>query len=252
MLGIIIQARLGSTRLPGKILKKIYRDQTVFDLLLDNLKTLTNKIVIATTNNKSDIPITKLAQNHGLDYYCGDEFNILNRYIECAKEFNFSKIIRITSDNIFIQPSLIKPLIKKENSNFDYISYKIFDTNVVLTHWGFFGEYVTLNALQKVEKKTKEKLDLEHVTLYIYNHPNEFNLKYLEVPEELERLDLRLTIDTIDDFEICKNIVNYLKINELDWHFKNILTYLNENPKIKEKMRKNIEKMQRSKLSFKN
>ena len=244
MLAIIIQARLGSSRLPGKIIKKIYKDKTVLDILLKKLKILKTKIIIATTTNNSDRIIVETAKKHNLDYFCGDEQNVLKRFIDCAIKYNISDIIRITSDNIFIQPSLITPLIN-QNLNKDYISYKVDNRNVVLTHWGFFAEFVTLKALKKVLKLSDDKRDREHVTYYIYNHPEEFDIEFWDVPKDLNRNDIRLTIDTIEDFKICQKIVNYLKEKDLEWHYKNILEYINNNPKILERMKLNINKVEK-------
>jgi len=231
---------MASTRYSGKILKPIYKEKTVLDLLLENLGTLNIKIVIATTFNEPDKAIIETAQKHGVYYFRGDENNVLKRYIDCAKEHGINQIIRITSDNVFIQPDLIKPLIKLEDSDYDYVSYHIGNKNVVLTHWGFFGEFVTLKALEKVISESSNKKDLEHVTHYIYNHPNDFNLSFLNVPPELERDDIRLTIDIKEDFEICKEIVNHLFRNNIEMNYKNILNYLDINPSLIERMKDNI------------
>ena len=241
MLAIIIQARLGSTRYPGKILKPIYKEKTVLDVLLDNLNPLNVKLVIATTLNESDKAIIETARKHGVDYFRGDEYNVLKRYIDCAKEYGINQIIRITSDNIFIQPDLIKPLTKLEDSDYDYASYQIGNKNVILTHWGLFGEFVTLKALEKVISKSSNKKDLEHVTYYIFNHPHDFNLSFLNVPPELERDDIRLTIDIKEDFEICKEILNHLFSNNIEMNYKNILNYIDNNPILLERMKSNIE-----------
>ena len=120
------------------------------------------------------------------------------------------------------------------------MSYKIGNVNSILTHWGLFGEYVTLDTLETVQKKTNKKEYLEHLTNYIYTHPNEYKIKYWDVPKELMRTDVRLTIDNKGDFEICRSIINYLQTNDLNWSYKNILIYLEANQNLFEKMQKNI------------
>ena len=240
MIAIIVQARTRSSRLPGKVLKKLYKDETILDLCIENLKSLNYKTIIATTTNEADESIIRIAKKNFVDYYCGNENDVLQRFIDCAIEFDISEIIRVTSDNIFIQPSLISPLIEHNHSDLDYISYKIGNKNVVLTHWGFFGEYVTLEALKKVKSLTKEKKDLEHVTYYIYNHPDEFNIELWDVPKELNRNDIRLTIDTIEDFKICQKVLNFLKQKDFETNYQNILEYINKNPDILEEMKAQI------------
>ncbi|MHA2338402.1 MAG: cytidylyltransferase domain-containing protein [Candidatus Hodarchaeales archaeon] len=242
---IIIQARMGSTRLKGKILKIIDKNKTILDLLLENLKSLNQKIIIATTNNRADMDIIETANNHDLDWFRGDEDNVLKRYIDCANEYNISRIIRITSDNVFVQPELIKPLIENKNQALDYISYKVREKNVILTHWGLFGEYIKLDALKKIHSVSKAKIDLEHVTYYIYTHENEFNIELWDVPPKLNRFDIRLTIDTIEDFNICKEIVKYLRENNLEWHYRNILGYIDGNSDLKERIKRNIKQIEK-------
>ena len=90
---------------------------------------------------------------------------------------------------------------------------------------------------------SQEKINIEHVTYYIYTHPDEFHIKFLEVPKELKRNDIRLTIDTKMDLEICQNIVSYLEENQIKWDFNQILKYIDENPILKEKMRQNIKEI---------
>lgn len=240
MIGIIIQARTGSTRFPKKVIKKIYENKNILDLIIENLKTLNKKIVLATTSKKKDSIITQIAKKHSIDFFCGEENNVLKRYIRAAEKFGISKIIRVTGDNIFIQPDLIKPLIDLEKTNIEYATYRINNKNVILTHWGLFSEYVTLDALKKVFEKTKSQKYLEHVTYYIYTHPGNFNIKYFEVPKILNRTDIRLTIDIKEDFEICKKIVHNLEKNKLDWNYEKILNFVLKNPDILLQMRSNI------------
>ena len=246
MVAIIIQARTGSTRFEEKVLKKIYNQYSILDLIINNLKELGQKIIIATTSNESDKKIVSKALEYHLDYYCGSENNVLKRFIDCAHKFHISKFLRICSDNVFIQLEFLSNLIENSNSDYDYISYKIGSKNAILTHWGLFGELVTLNALEKVQKRTKDQKDLEHVTYYIYNHPDEFKIKYIDAPKKLLREDIRLTIDTYEDFQICREIIEYLEKNKLKWSYKNILEYLDDNKYLLEKMVFNIENNEKS------
>ena len=110
----------------------------------------------------------------------------------------------------------------------------------MLSHWSFFGEYVTLETLKKVKILTNKKKDLEHVTYYIYHHPDEFNIELWDAPKELQRNDIRLTIDTTEDFIICQKVFNFLKKKDLEPTHKNILEYINKNPDILEEMKAQI------------
>jgi len=244
MIAFIVQARLSSTRLPNKVNKKIYGKKTVLDICIENLRFFKHKIIIATTNNPKDKKIVEIAERNKVAYFRGSEENVLKRYIDCAEEFHISQIIRITSDNIFIQPNLLRRLINSINPELDYISYRMKSgINVVLTHWGLFSEYVSLNALKKIIDLDPSEKAREHVTYYIYNHQEEFNIKYLPVPKELNRNDIRLTIDNLEDYNICKQIYIYLKKHGLEPNFHNIINYLEQNTSLMNKMKINIEKI---------
>ena len=243
MLAFIVQARLGSTRFPNKVRKIIYEDKTVLDLCLENLKPLGYKIIVATTANPKDNEIIEIAERNMADWFRGSEENVLERYVLCAEEFGVSQIIRITSDNIFVQSQLIKKIIDAIKPNLDYISYMIGNKNVVLTHWGLFGEYVTLNALKKVLTLNPSIKSREHVTYHIYTHQKSFNVKYLPVPSELNRTDIRLTIDTIGDYKICKQIYGDLRKKKVEPTYINIIEYLDQNPAILSKMDINIKEI---------
>ena len=106
MIGCIIQARMGSTRLPGKILEKVDETNHVLKFLINQLEysRLLDKIIIATTRNVEDDVIIEFAKQNNLENFRGDENNVLNRYFETAKKFSLDAIVRITSDNPLIDP----------------------------------------------------------------------------------------------------------------------------------------------------
>ena len=112
MISIIIQARLGSSRLPGKILKKI-GDKSVLEYLIDRLKKsrLAEQIIVATTNKKIDQEIINVVKKLKIYSFAGDELDVLNRYYQCAKKYKSSTIVRITSDCPFSDPNLIDDMI---------------------------------------------------------------------------------------------------------------------------------------------
>ncbi|MFW9930754.1 MAG: hypothetical protein ACFFD1_15300, partial [Candidatus Thorarchaeota archaeon] len=97
-------------------------------------------------------------------------------------------------------------------------------------------------ALEKVQKMTTDPEFLEHVTNFIYTHPKDFNIKYWKAPQELLREDVRLTIDTVEDLEICKVLIEFLNRHNLEWSYANIINYLESNPQLFYKMKENIKK----------
>ena len=123
MLGIIIQARLGSTRLPGKVTLPFYNGKGILELIIDNLSSnfKNTPIIIATTNRQNDDEIFKLANDKNIKCFRGSENNVLDRFIHAAEYFGLTEIIRVCSDNPFLNISSLKFLINNFNkSEYDY------------------------------------------------------------------------------------------------------------------------------------
>ena len=111
--GIIIQARMGSTRLPGKILKFLDKDEKVLDVLIKRMKLCkqVDEIIIATTPDKQNSQIIEVAKTHNVSYFIGSEKNVLKRYYKCAKENTIDVVLRITSDCPFVDPKIVDDMI---------------------------------------------------------------------------------------------------------------------------------------------
>ncbi len=237
-IGIIIQARLGSTRLPNKILLPFYEDKCILDILLTNLQKLDGtEIIVATSDNPTNDILAEYLKKKKIEYFRGDENNVLERFICAAKKYDIDGIIRICSDNPFMDVSgLITLIDKAKNNTFDYIGFRVNEKPSIKSHFGFWAEYVSLNALERVRTYTDEKVFHEHVTNYIYTNPDNFTIEWINAPTFLEgREDIRLTIDTKEDFEIAKQIYNHLVGSvHLDENFSiaNIISYIDENPNI--------------------
>lgn len=212
---VILQARLGSTRLPGKMLMPFSGTRSLLEVILNRLKDGLSgyQIIVATTTSDQDARIAEVANELGLSSFEGDENDVLQRFIDAAETSEATTIVRVCADNPFLLPEYIDQLIRAFNpQEMDYLSYSFEDgTPVIKSHIGLFTEVVTLNALRKVKKLTDEQLYREHVTNYIYSHPEEFKVKFLPVPDVVkERQDIRLTVDTANDFEVAQSIYSEL------------------------------------------
>ncbi len=211
MLGIIIQARLGSTRLPKKMILPFYQEMGVLEIILKKISKEIPEVplVVATTTNTSDDKIVNVCENSGVAYFRGSENNVLKRFVDTAKKHQFTKIIRVCADNPFLDVFALKSLIDDfRKVDVDYYSFKTSEGKpTILTHYGFWVEGVSLNALEKVSEITNAPLYLEHVTNYIHSNPLKFNLKLLTIPSEIEEVkDLRMTLDTEEDYILLKEI----------------------------------------------
>lgn len=235
-LGVIIQARMASTRLPGKILKEFYQGNTIMDIILSKLHQIPNvSVIVATTDNPCDDVLASCLQEKGECVYRGSEHDVLQRFIGAAEANNIDGIIRICSDNPFLDIEGLCQLAQaaQNNAQADYIGFRVNGKPSILTHFGFWGEYVSLDALKKVYNITTEKAAHEHVTNYVYTHDNTFNCAWIAAPEYLEgRTDIRLTIDTPIDFENAQIIYDSLMIAGKGFGLKQIVDCLEKHQDI--------------------
>lgn len=247
---IIIQARTGSTRLPQKMILPFYEENGIFSLILKRLTSAINKedIILATSTNVNNDVLEDIAKSYGVNCFRGSENDVLQRFIDAANKFNATKIIRVCADNPFLDVDYLNFLMDNfKKSDYDYMSFMTSKgTPTIKTHYGFWAEAVTLNALEKVKSMTDENLYHEHVTNFIYANPNDFNIKFFNIPEEIDSHDdIRLTIDTKVDFDIQKEIFNIIYKNNPSFNASDVLAFLNENQQYMKIMRDEILKNQK-------
>lgn len=211
--GIIIQARTGSTRLPRKMVIPFFEGKGVFELLLQRIVARfadVMPVVVATTTAPGDDILVEIAGKVGADVFRGSETDVLGRFVDAAGRHGVCKIVRVCADNPFLDMEGIGRLVDGMDGDgrLDYITYAKSDgTPAMKTHYGFWAEAVRLDALRRVAAATSDALWHEHVTNYVYSHPDDFNLRFLPIPQELEsNTRLRLTLDTEEDFELLQTI----------------------------------------------
>ena len=244
-IGIIVQARMGSTRLPGKILKPFHQDKSILDILLGNLhKVKDAKVIVATSTNPNNDELERYLQQKGELVYRGFEDDVLDRFICAAEAHDIDRIIRIFSDNPFMDYNGVSLLAEKASgSNADYIGFRINNMPSIKTHFGFWGEYVTLNALKKVRDTSNDSIAHEHVTIHVYTHPEEYKCEWIECPAFLQgRDDIRLTIDTEEDMENARKVYSCLIHEHGDFSLEEVVAYLDLHPELKQSMKTIITK----------
>jgi spore coat polysaccharide biosynthesis protein SpsF (cytidylyltransferase family) len=245
MIGIIIQARTGSTRLPQKMIIPFFNEMGILETILTRLKNadLNIPVVLATTTNINDDILSEIGLKQGIAVFRGSENNVLERFIKTADYHNFDKIIRICADNPFLDLEALKMQIASFNeSEVDYWCYcKSDKTPTIKTHYGFWTEGVKLTALKKVTSLTNEKLFHEHVTNYIYTLSNDFNLHYENISKKIEDIEnIRLTIDTMADFKLAKEIYSEILNNKILFNAEEIVHFLKEKSCYLQIMKKEI------------
>jgi spore coat polysaccharide biosynthesis protein SpsF len=251
--GIIIQARLGSTRLPEKIILPFYRDVSLIELLIDKIQNEAKgfSFVVATTTGSKDDLLAEMLEENDINVYRGSEENVLERFIGAARENEFHNLIRICADNPFLDVKGTVSLlnIHLENQN-DYTGYKLANgLPTIKSHLGLWGEAVSLKALEKAEslsgdaQTNKRNIYREHVTNFIYENKDKFKVSLIAAPELLStREDIRLTVDTMEDFEMSKEIYSQLQDVKINFENKDIVKLIDSNPRYLEGMKEQIKK----------
>lgn len=212
--GIIIQARTGSTRLPGKVLKTIH-DRTLLDHIIDRLRGMKQDatVVIATSTLTGDDAIEEFCKKKGVICFRGDEQNVLSRYFLCATEQHFDNIVRMTADNPFPDIDEIDNLI----------AYHIAEGNDFTESFsqlpiGVGAEIFSFACLSDDMDKASMPHHFEHVDEYVLENMADYKTGTLSVPAEKNQPDVRLTVDTKEDYEkacyIASNCKNGLATTE--------------------------------------
>jgi spore coat polysaccharide biosynthesis protein SpsF len=212
----LVQARMESTRLPGKVLMKINGIPMII-LQINTLKKskLLNQIIVITSKNQTNDVLIKNLEKNGIRYFRGSEENVLERYFQAATKFNADIIVRITSDNPLVDITILDNILKIINENdLDYVSNNLKRTFPI----GYDIEAFSYKTLKKIFESTENIDDLEHVTLYIHKNKEKFKIKNFEANSEDAHPEWRVTVDEKEDFQLIKEIFKH-------YHKKSIIRY---------------------------
>ena len=233
---------MGSERLPGKVMSKVNNENTVLDYLINQLRCSKHikKIIIATTTNKQDDIIVESAKKNHIDFFRGKEIDVLDRYYQCAKKFSLTNILRITSDDPLVDPTIIDDLIRNyQKTNCDLVSIETSVENNInsdrsknLSGYpypiGLNAQIFSFIALEKTWNDAKLPSEREHVSPYMMKNSDIFRQFHLRNPIKMP--PLRLTIDKEEDLELCRNIIS--KISKHPILFHDILELYGNEPKL--------------------
>ena len=226
MIGCIIQARMGSSRLPSKVLMKSDDGRPLLYYVINQLRycTKVKNLVIATTTNQEDDEIEKFANDNSVNIFRGKEKDVLDRYFQCAKKYSFSTIVRITADCPLIDPQIVDKVIEKFFSgNYDFATNTLTRTFPI----GTDVEVFSFSALNRAWENTQLPSEREHVTPYLRK---EENFKIINIENDKNISNLRLTVDRIEDFELIKQILNNISINPI--HLEDVLELFSQKPEL--------------------
>lgn len=226
----IIQARMGSTRLPGKVMMKI-SGKTVLEHVIARVRQskLIDEIIIATTVKSDDDAIVEESSRLGVRYYRGSEDDVLSRYYYAAKKNNADIIIRITSDCPLIDSEVIDEIIKfYKESEYGIVTNAGSDLTERTYPRGLDTEVFSFNQLEDAFIKAKEKYQREHVTPYIYENAKE--IYYYK--NDIDYSKYRWTLDTEEDLKLITNLYEELYKDKHDFYLEDILELFQKQPRL--------------------
>ncbi|USF26723.1 8-amino-3,8-dideoxy-manno-octulosonate cytidylyltransferase [Firmicutes bacterium ASF500] len=222
----IIQARMSSTRLPGKVLRNLC-GQPILYHIVQRIRSVqsVDTIVIATSQNKSDDPIAEFAHENQVCCFRGSETDVLDRFFQAARTFGAEPddiVMRLTADNPFVDPNVCEELLSYfKGSNFSYASAGGYPL-------GVGAEVFTFRALAEAHENGRQPYEREHVTPYMYREGQ--NPGKLNSPKDYSAV--RLTVDTEEDYEVAQILYGSLYQPDRIFSLDEIIDYLVANPEV--------------------
>ncbi len=228
---VIVQARIGSTRLPGKIFKDIAGKPMLWHVI-SRLKCSQriNDIIIAIPDSAPNDEIEDFVKGLGIKCFRGNEEDVLSRYYGAAAEYKGKIIVRVTSDCPLIDPRIMDSVIEIQIR--DQMDYTSKGPNGSFSR-GLDSEVFNFEVLERAYKEANQAYEREHVTPYIYQHPELFKVNIIQAVGRLRRPDLRLTVDTDEDLTLVREIYRRLYRNGHIFYIEDIIDLMDKYPELK-------------------
>jgi spore coat polysaccharide biosynthesis protein SpsF len=226
----IIEARMKSSRLPGKVLKPIL-GKPMLELLIERIKhsRYLNLIIIATTESVADNPIDELAKSLDVKCYRGSEDDVLDRVLSAAQKYEADIIAEITGDCPLIEADKIdQMLVSFEHMDYDFMANRLDGSYPP----GLGLRIFRRETLEKVERLTKDPVDREHVTLYVWEHPELFSIYHFQNNLDPKFWDIRLTVDNEEDFILIEAIFKELYLKNPNFNIYDMVDMLQSHPEL--------------------
>lgn len=229
---IYVQARMQSTRLPGKVMMPVL-NKPLLEFLIERLEQVkeADTFAILTSTKAADDVIASYCERRGVTCFRGSEEDVLTRYYQAAKERQPDAIARVTADCPLIDPEIIDKVLKEYQESFpayDYVSNSL----VRSFPRGLDIEVFSFNALKKAFEEAEDPAEREHVTLYMYRNPDKFRIKNVSLDKDLS--SHRWTVDTPEDFTLIRNILENLYPVNPKFRLDDILNLFKLHPQWKE------------------
>lgn len=232
----IVQARMGSERLPGKVMKRI-NNIPLIGYTLKRLKKskYIDEIVLATTIKKEDDVLVNYVEQLDVGVFRGSEIDVLERYIKSSEKYNADIVIRVTGDCPFVDSYIVDNVISKFlMENLDYIRLDVPDSFIRGFDVEVFKKEILIDIRGKIDKLSEnERIPyIEHVTYYIYTHKEEYKTGVVKGSDFYSK-NYRICVDTIEDFNLVEDIISYF--NNIYVSAKDIIKYIDDNKELSKK-----------------
>jgi len=235
--GVIIQARMGSTRLPGKVLMEIKENVTMLEYMINRVKKSNNidGVIIATSTCPKDDKIYDFCKLKNIKCFRGDENDVLSRYYDCSKHYSLENIVRLTADCPLIDPETIDICLNEFFLN----QYEYFANTASIKEQksmypdGSDVEVFSFQALEETYKKAVNKKDREHVTFYMWKYDNNFKAGVLKNKTDMSKF--RYTVDYPEDLEVVRFLVSEIENKNIKGSVLEIVNIIKNNHEIFEK-----------------
>ena len=223
-----IQARMTSSRLPGKVLMDLVGRPVLAHMIERHRRSkFTDEVVVATTINKTDDPIIELCKKMNCPFYRGNENDVLSRVTEAVEKSNAEIVVQGMADSPLVDWRIVDHLVEMlVDGDYDYASNELEPSFPV----GLDARAFLFSALKKSEEEAEEDMYREHAGFYIYKHPDIFKLVNWKAPKEMFWPDLRLTLDTEEDYKLIQSVYNELFSKNNDFSGEDIVNFLRKRP----------------------
>lgn len=226
MIVAIVQARMGSSRLPGKVLKPV-AGRPMLWYQIERLRRCrqVERLVVATTVRAIDDAIVAFCEQESIDVIRGPEMDVLDRFVLAARTTSASTVVRLTADCPLIEPALIDLAIEIfEAGSYDYLS------NMHPPSWpyGMAVEVMTRHALDEAAAEARDPAEREHVTPFLYWRPERYSLRSITRQPDISAQ--RWTVDTPEDFELVSRIIETLYPTRPEFTIDDVLALLDRHP----------------------
>lgn len=227
--GIIIQARMGSTRLPGKTLMDIH-GAGVLERQVRRLRMvrLADAFIYATTEEPEDQAVIRECERLDVPWYAGPAEDVLLRYLRCAEEHGLEVVLRVTGDNPLVDPAGLDALIElRREGRYDYINNIHREGSLK----GTGGELVTLDALRESERRSTRSYHREHVTTFVKDNLGDFRWRKFVPANDTSRPGLSVSIDYPEDLEVARRVYGHFGGRD-DMTAEEVVAFLDSHPEV--------------------